>query len=426
MKLLLIILLTFLISAPPFSVVSNTNPYPAKIFIHSVEEDSYMSILDDDLSYYWIINNDNKGVDFKVNNSKLTFYHKPNDILNNPFWIVADHTMTEVDSIQCTRGFTDFHDMIITDNNTYILQSYDSKVMDLSSIGASEFQLVNDILRIQEFDLDHNLIFDWDASEHLNIYDYASTLFSQNLIDGFIWMHGNSIEIDHDNNLILSNRTSSEIIKINRLSGELIWILGGPLNEFQILDDPLNGTYSQHDVTRLENGNLLIFDNRTFAPNLHRNNISRVVEYELDEVNKTARLVWEFKNPYDYTSFSMGSAQRLPNQNTFINWGNCNQPNIAANIMEVDYNKNIVLELQFSNHQSYKATKSEFEFSIPMNVGDINLDNTLNIQDIIAIINYVLSSNESYSIFYLYKADVNRDHLINIIDIIEVVNRALN
>ena len=31
-------------------------------------------------------------------------------------------------------------------------------------------------------------------------------------------MHGNSIEIDHDDNLIISDRRSSQIIKIDRLA----------------------------------------------------------------------------------------------------------------------------------------------------------------------------------------------------------------
>ena len=428
MKLLPIILITFLISAPPFSIVRNTEPYPGKIFIHSMNQENYMSILNEDLSFYWIINNDNKGMDFKVNNSKITFYHKPNNILNNSFWIIADNTMTEIDSIQCTRGTTDFHDMIITDNNTYILQSYDSKVMDLSLFGESEFTVVKDILRIQEFDLDHNLIFDWDASEHLNIYDYETTLFSQNLMGEFNWMHGNSIDVDYDNNLILSNRSSNEIIKIDRLTGEIIWILGGPLNEFQILDDPFNGIFSQHDVSRLENGNLLIFDNRTYVPSPYINNISRIVEYELDEINKTARLIWQFENPYGHSSLAMGSVQRLENQNTFINWGTIQVggQTIGANIMEIDYNKNIVLELQFSEHISYKVTKSDFEFNIPMGIGDTNLDHSLNIQDIIYAVNYVLNNNDGDTMFHLYKLDINLDYTINIIDIVELVNRILD
>ncbi|MDB4859622.1 aryl-sulfate sulfotransferase [Candidatus Marinimicrobia bacterium] len=424
MKLVLLLTTTIILAMPEFNVIRNTDPFSGKIFIHSMSH--YMSILDEDLNFYWIINNANKGMDFKVNNSKLTFHHRPTETLNQSFWIIADQTMTEIDSVQCTQGLTDFHDIIITDNDSYILQSYDSKVMDLTNFGASQFEVVRDILRIQEFDFDHNLIFNWDASEHLDFNDYAHFILSTNSND-IIWMHGNSIDVDYDNNLILSNRRSSEIIKINRITGDIIWIMGGPMNEFQILDDPNDGVKYQHDVTRLENGNLLVFDNRTFTNNLQTNNISRVAEYELDEINKTARLVWQFQNPYDYTSRAMGSAQRLANGNTFINWGQIHVEgqSIGASIMEVNYEKHILLELEFENHQSYKVTKNDFEFSIPMVIGDINLDDTLNVQDVIYAVNYVLSNNLNHSIFNLYKIDTNLDYAINIIDIIDIVSRVL-
>ena len=408
---------------PSYNDHINENPYPEKIFIHSMSE--YMSILDTDLNFYWLINNDNKGMDFKLNNTKLSFYHKPNTSLNEALWIIADETMTEVDTVQCTSGMTDYHDMIITDNNTYILQSYDSEVMDLSSVGGNEFEVINSILRIQEFSQNHNLIFDWYAADHLNIFDYVNTLLIEQSIGGQTsWMHGNSIDVDYDNNLILSNRTSNEIIKIDRITGEVIWIIGGPLNEFQIINDQLSGVKSQHDVSRLDNGNLLIFDNG----DPQEYDESRVVEYEIDETNKTATLIWEFQNPYGYISRAMGSAQRLTNGNTFINWGTIliEGESVGANIMEVTYEKNIVLEIQFDNHQSYKATKSNFEFSIPMGFGDTNLDNTLNVQDIIYSVDYVLFNNDNHSIFDLYKIDSNLDHTINIIDIIEIVNRILS
>ena len=61
-----------------------------------------------------------------------------------------------------------------------------------------------------------------------------------------------------------------------------------------------------------------------------------------------------------------------------------------------------------------------------MGVGDSNLDDTLNVQDIIYMVNYVLSSEENHSIFNLYKIDLTLDHTINIIDIIELVNRILD
>ena len=136
---------------------------------------------------------------------------------------------------------------------------------------------------------------------------------------------------------------------------------------------------------------------------------------------------WEFYNPNGYIARAMGSAQRLPNGNTFINWGILLAEGIAlgTSIMEIDIDENIVLEIQYDTYQSYKVTKSDFEFSIPMGLGDTNLDNLLNIQDVIYSVDYVLYHEGMHSIFHLYKIDTNIDGLINIIDIIDIVNRIL-
>ena len=106
---------------------------------------------------------------------------------------------------------------------------------------------------------------------------------------------------------------------------------------------------------QLENGNILIFDNG----NEHIPPSSRVVEYQLDEENMIATFVWDFFNPYGFISTSMGSVQRLPNQNTLINWGNVNQH--GASIMEVDSSNNILLELKFDIGSCYKVRNLIFQ-----------------------------------------------------------------
>ena len=105
-------------------------------------------------------------MDFKVNNSKLSYYYKPNLNLNEGFWIIADQTMQEIDTVQCTVGLTDYHDMVITDDNTYILQAYEDQIFDLSSIGGAELAIVSGVLRIQEFDLNKNFQLQGKSTEY--------------------------------------------------------------------------------------------------------------------------------------------------------------------------------------------------------------------------------------------------------------------
>ena len=392
-----------------YNIIVNNNPYPANIFLHT-QNSNFMAILDESLEPYWFIKSDNLGgLDFKPSHDYISYFDK-----NNQHWVIADKNMNEIDTVQCSSGMTDYHDIQILANGNYILQAYDSLIVDMSSLveGGNPNALVRSILRIQEFNENHELIFNWFALDHLNIQDYTNLNLTNPI---FTWMHGNSIEIDYDDNLILSDRRSSQIIKINRITGDILWILGGPLNEYEILHDDFNGFSRQHDARRLDNGNILLFDNG----NNHEPPTSRVVEYQIDNQNMTATLVWEFVNPYGVISVSMGSVQRLPNHNTLINWGNI--PTQGAHIIEVDNDGNIVLELQFDLGSCFRVRKSDWEFDIPMIIGDPNLDGNIDILDIIYQINFILSE-DSYDLFNLYKIDLNKDANINILDIIELVN----
>jgi hypothetical protein len=87
-------------------------------------------------------------------------------------------------------------------------------------------------------------------------------------------------------------------------------------------DDPFPHLCGQHSVTRLANGNLLVFDNgqNCWPVIAERGRRTRVVEYRLDEERLEATLVWSYEQPGAYST-AQGSAQRLPNGNTLIGWG---------------------------------------------------------------------------------------------------------
>ena len=53
-------------------------------------------------------------------------------------------------------------------------------------------------------------------------------------------------------------------------------------------------------------------------------------------------------------------------------------------------------------------------------IGDVNLDGTINILDVIMSVNLILSND------YLENADINNDNIVDILDIILIVNIILN
>lgn len=78
----------------------------------------------------------------------------------------------------------------------------------------------------------------------------------------------------------------------------------------------------------------------------HRGNLTRIVEYALDENTLTATLVWSYSHEGVF-SRAMGSAQRLSNGNTLIGWGWTSSSHVMAT--EVDPEGNPVFELVASN-----------------------------------------------------------------------------
>jgi arylsulfate sulfotransferase len=152
------------------------------------------------------------------------------------------------------------------------------------------------------------------------------------------WCHANGTAYDaRDNSIMVSLRTQDCIIKFDRASGQLRWILGAPGNWRQpwsdrLLkpDDSVAWQFHQHDCSITPAGTVLCFDNGNnralpFAPQTRAaENYSRAVEFAVDEANGTVRQVWSYgERPGErlYAGFQ-GGTMRLPRTgNTFMSYG---------------------------------------------------------------------------------------------------------
>jgi len=409
------------VSYPDFTVHINQNPFPQDIFIHStIGQTQHMAILDSSLNLKWnIVSTRGKGWDFKVNhNDKLTYFRKPSNDWSpsgGGLFYVMDSNMNEVDTLACTNNYkADYHDIQATIEGGYILQAYAKQEIDIPQTEVIDSA---NVLIIQEFDEHHNLIMEWKNFEHMDIQDYVEELNLNSTYRN--WMHGNSIEIDSDGNIILSNRAMSELIKFNRESGQILWRLGGPMNDFTFINDSLNGPNRQHDARRLENGNLMIFDNgdQRLSP------YTRITEYELDEENLIATLVWEYSHPDGYVSLNQGCAQRLENGNTLICWGGVSGR--GQIITEINESNDRVLEIEYPDGcYSYKVRKKDWSFSIDLIRADLNMDQNVDILDIIGNINFILSGNDP-SPFHLYKMDLDFNGNTDVNDIVVLLSQII-
>jgi hypothetical protein len=150
----------------------------------------------------------------------------------------------------------------------------------------------------------------------------------------------------------LSSRHFNEITKINRSDSSIIWRFGGKRNEFTFLNDTVP-FYGQHDIRRLSNGNVTLYDNgwnSAYGP-VHP---ARALEYTIDETAKTATLVWSYTYDSLY-SRATGNMQRLPNGNTLVNYGFIDSLHNVTFVV-VDSTGSKVFEIAFDDTcYSYRA-----------------------------------------------------------------------
>ncbi len=262
----------------------------------------------------------------------------------NGSFYVLDSSYTLVDTWTISNGHgADLHDLQLLENGHALLFSYEPIPWDLSPYGGPADGVVIDIV-VQEQDAAKNVLFEWRGSKHIPLTDtYASLTASP--VD---YMHTNAIALDWDGNLLLSNRNLQEVTKIDRQSGAVLWRLGGKANQFSFTNDA--GFSYQHDIRRLPNGHITLFDNG----NQHSPPHSRAVEYAIDEVNKTVTRVWQYPDDASRYSPFMGNVQRLSNGNTFIGWGS--QPWLS----EVTADGELALEMRLGGI-SYRAYRFPWE-----------------------------------------------------------------
>lgn len=330
---------------PHIEVFVNDQPDSGKIFLNNYNGPPYMMILENSGAPYYYQKTEKPQRDFKVQpNGMLTYRHRPTGSFQG-----MDSAYNVIKTFKAGKGWSvDEHELQVLENNHYFIIALKDTVVDMSRIvtGGKTNATVK-MSALQEFDDKDNLLLHWSAWDHFHPKDMIGYSYDDlPTHDSFRFVHMNAIDIDDDGHIVLSSKRISEITKIHRHTGQIIWRLGGANNEFTFIDDPLDGFYTQHDISCLGDGRYMLFDNG----NLHDPPVSRAVEYELDTLRMTAKMIWEFRE--NTFAYHMGNAQRLPNGNTLINWAVKNLPKIT----EVSPDGRKVYEMNFvDRYKTYRA-----------------------------------------------------------------------
>lgn len=345
---------------PDIFVMSSNNPEPGEIFLTPFgfsapppPNNRGPMVIVDNLGMPLYFNPLTRGgLTLTPQQGKLTYW----DHAKDQFYVM-DHSYAVIDSFWMKNGYgDDHHDLQLLPNGHALIAGRENRPvgMDTVIVGGDPNAIVQGCV-IQELDLAKNVVFEWKSLDYIDILDGdpKSVNFLGPVVRYFVF---NAVEMDHDGNILISARYINQIIKVNRQTGDVIWRFGvhGNHNDFTVIGDS-RGFKHQHDIRRLPNGNITLYDNGNWLVPLK----SRALEFELDEVGMVATLVWEYTDFPDRYGHFMGSMQRRASGGTMVTWGGTKQ---HPKITDLHPDGTTAFELSFShppgNYGSYRAFRA--------------------------------------------------------------------
>ncbi len=120
----------------------------------------------------------------------------------------------------------------------------------------------------------------------------------------FGWSHANALDyLPEEDAYVVGFRHLNALVKVDRASGETLWVLGGDYSDFTLA----GGSWftNQHQVDLTEHG-LLVFDNGSTD-----DGVSRAVEYRVDEETREVEQIWTYVASPPFYNALLGDVQRL-------------------------------------------------------------------------------------------------------------------
>lgn len=239
---------------------------------------------------------------------------------------------------------TAHHDVIVTPQNTLLFIALDTRALADTTLAGDAIWEWNPE--------DGTVIKRWST---FDFYDPARDIGNRSTRAD--WVHANSLAMGDHGNVILSLNWLSQCISIAPGWQSIEWRLGGRRSDFALDAGP--AFQGQHTVQTLPSGHVLMMDNgrdRT-APDAW----SRALELELNPATHVATRTWEFRASPEIFAPIVGSARRLANGNTLVQFGtrqNYGGPSTGPIVaFEVTHSGTVVWRLKTDNADVvYRAT----------------------------------------------------------------------
>ena len=196
---------------------------------------------------------------------------------------------------------------------------------------------------------DGEIVRTWDMNGYFNVAGrdeqgrHISDVNYRNENTGWTydWLHINAIDYDPESDtVLLSSRHQDALIKLDLTSGEIVWVLSDPNDDWPAYlesklltpeGDGFEWQYGQHCVTRLPNGDVMCFDNGDYRSKTPEgilpaatDSYSRAVIYRVDEENMTVTQQWQFGKELgaEHMAVNVSGARCLGEDHYLIDFGN--------------------------------------------------------------------------------------------------------
>ena len=316
-------------------------------------------ILNDEGKLVWYLRRPWVGRDLKVvryrGRPMLAFFQavSPHSA-REPYYALLNDRYRIVRRIRAGSGYRiNTHDLQLSPRGTAYVSAYHHVWYAPLATRVTEYV-------IQELDLaTGRVLFEWHSLDH--VPPTASYLPKPSNGTPWDYFHGNSIDISRRPTLLVSARNTSAVYAISRKTGGILWTLGGKQDEFRIVRrHPRWQFCAQHDARWLPNGDLSLFDDggrALWAGRACPVHLSRVEQFRVDARARTARLVRTIssrpssESGQGFSVWAEGSARRLPNGSTLVDWGT------AGRITEVGRDDVVRFGLRLARY-SYRAVRA--------------------------------------------------------------------
>jgi hypothetical protein len=254
------------------------------------------------------------------------------------------------------RQSADLHEFQITKRGTAIVDSYQIRTRNATAEHGARQQKVYDCV-VQEINLrTGKLGFIWHSIRHVPLSDSfvppPESAKGKPLANvPWDYFHLNSVNFDHDGNVIISGRHTSAVYKVDYQTAKTIWTLGGTSSTFK--PGPGARFSWQHNAMATRRHNIYrIFDNNWNRVPPKPNRVSKVLWIKVHPKAKTANLVRKalIHPSGKVLAGSQGNAQPLAHGHVFVGWGD------ADRISEFDARRHQLFNAQFpAGMNTYRA-----------------------------------------------------------------------